>query len=554
MAFEFKLPELGEGLAEGEIVKWDVKPGDDIKEDDTLLEVQSDKSVEEIPSPVSGKILKILVPEGETASVGDLLVEIDDGSGPAAAPAAPATATAAPATPAPATSAVQPAPAQSVYQFKLPELGEGLAEGEIVKWSVKPGDQIKEDDTLLEVQSDKSVEEIPSPVAGTVVKILVPEGETATVGEALVDIDAPGHNDTSVATEAGAAPQPVAATPAATPAAPAAGGVPAITDPNREILAMPSVRQYAREQGIDISQVPATGKHGRITKADVDAFKTGASAASAQPAAPAAQAQPQPATAKPAAPAAPKPQAVAPYVSSGNEAELETREKMTPTRKAIAKAMLASKQRSPHVTSFDDVEVSKLMAHRKKYKQYAADKGIKLTFLPYIVKALVTVLREYPEFNASIDDTTDEIVYKHYFNIGIATNTDHGLYVPVIKNADAKSMFEIAKEISENAQKAYDSKLKLDEMRGGSMTISNVGSIGGGWFTPVINQPEVAILGVGKIAKEPYVNEDNEIVVGNMLKLSLSYDHRLIDGALAQTALNLMDKLLADPDLLLMEG
>ncbi|MDN6059304.1 MAG: dienelactone hydrolase, partial [Lacticaseibacillus paracasei] len=233
MAFEFKLPELGEGLAEGEIVKWDVKPGDDIKEDDTLLEVQSDKSVEEIPSPVSGKILKILVPEGETASVGDLLVEIDDGSGPAAAPA---TATAAPATPAPATPAVQPAPAQSVYQFKLPELGEGLAEGEIVKWSVKPGDQIKEDDTLLEVQSDKSVEEIPSPVAGTVVKILVPEGETATVGEALVDIDAPGHNDTSVATEAGAAPQPVAATPAA-------GGVPAITDPNREILAMPSVRQ-----------------------------------------------------------------------------------------------------------------------------------------------------------------------------------------------------------------------------------------------------------------------------------------------------------------------
>ncbi len=547
MAFEFKLPELGEGLAEGEIVKWDVKPGDDIKEDDTLLEVQSDKSVEEIPSPVSGKILKILVPEGETASVGDLLVEIDDGSGPAAAPAAPATATVAPATPAPATSAVQPAPAQSVYQFKLPELGEGLAEGEIVKWSVKPGDQIKEDDTLLEVQSDKSVEEIPSPVAGTVVKILVPEGETATVGEALVDIDAPGHNDTSVATEAGAAPQPVAATPAA-------GGVPAITDPNREILAMPSVRQYAREQGIDISQVPATGKHGRITKADVGAFKTGAPAASAQPAAPAAQAQPQPATAKPVAPAAPKPQAVAPYVSSGNEAELETREKMTPTRKAIAKAMLASKQRSPHVTSFDDVEVSKLMAHRKKYKQYAADKGIKLTFLPYIVKALVTVLREYPEFNASIDDTTDEIVYKHYFNIGIATNTDHGLYVPVIKNADAKSMFEIAKEISENAQKAYDSKLKPDEMRGGSMTISNVGSIGGGWFTPVINQPEVAILGVGKIAKEPYVNEDNEIVVGNMLKLSLSYDHRLIDGALAQTALNLMDKLLADPDLLLMEG
>ena len=236
MAFEFKLPELGEGLAEGEIVKWDVKPGDEIKEDDTLLEVQSDKSVEEIPSPVSGKILKILVPEGETASVGDLLVEIDDGSGPATQPAAaPAAATDASAGNAPA--------AKSVYQFKLPELGEGLAEGEIVKWAVKPGDQIKEDDTLLEVQSDKSVEEIPSPVAGTVVKILVPEGETATVGEALVDIDAPGHNDTPVASGTAAAPQANTGTaaPAAAPAA--AGSVPAITDPNREILAMPSVRQ-----------------------------------------------------------------------------------------------------------------------------------------------------------------------------------------------------------------------------------------------------------------------------------------------------------------------
>ena len=439
------------------------------------------------------------------------------------------------------------------FEFKLPELGEGLAEGEIVKWDVKPGDEIKEDDTLLEVQSDKSVEEIPSPVTGTVIKILVPEGETASVGEALVDIDAPGHNDTPVAGEPAAAPATSAAgAETASAPSPAAGAVPAITDPNREILAMPSVRQYAREQGIDISQVPATGKHGRITKSDVDAFKAGASTTAAAPAQPA-QAAPKSAPAQ-AAPAAPKPQPVAPYVSSGSEAELETREKMTPTRKAIAKAMLASKQRSPHVTSFDEVEVSKLMAHRKKYKQYAADKGIKLTFLPYIVKALVTVLREYPEFNASIDDTTDEIVYKHYFNIGIATNTDHGLYVPVIKNADAKSMFEIAKEISDNAQKAYDSKLKPDEMRGGSMTISNVGSIGGGWFTPVINEPEVAILGVGKIAKEPYVNADNEIVVGNLLKLSLSYDHRLIDGALAQTALNLMDKLLADPDLLLMEG
>lgn len=542
MAYEFKLPDIGEGIAEGEIVKWHVQPGDTVQEDDTLVEIQNDKSVEEIPSPVSGKILKVLVPEGETATVGETLVEIDDGSGPAAetTPAAPASV--APAAPTPASG-------EGRYEFKLPDIGEGIAEGEIVKWHVKVGDHVEGDDTLLEVQNDKSVEEIPSPVTGTVTNILVAEGETATVGQTLIELDAPGHNAPAAATPAA----PAAATPAApapaTPAAPApaAPAAPvAAVDPNREILAMPSVRQYARQQGVDLSQVPGTGNRGRILKADIDAFK-------AAPAAPVAAASPQAAPAPAAKPAPAKP-AVASYVPAADVAALETREKMTPTRKAIAKAMLASKARSPHVTSFDDVEVSKLMTHRKAYKQIAADKGIKLTFLPYIVKALVTILRDFPALNASIDDSTDEIVYKHYFNVGIATNTEHGLYVPVIKDADRKSVFQIAKEISENAQKAYDQKLRPNEMTGGSMTISNVGSIGGGWFTPVINQPEVAILGVGKIAKEPWVNAEGEIVVGNMLKLSLSYDHRLIDGALAQNVLNELKTLLADPDLLLMEG
>jgi len=195
-----------------------------------------------------------------------------------------------------------------------------------------------------------------------------------------------------------------------------------------------------------------------------------------------------------------------------------------------------------------------LMANRKKYKQVAADQDIHLTFLPYIVKALVATIKKIPELNASIDDTTQEIVYKHYYNIAFDTNTDDGLYVPNIKAADSKGMFEIAKEISENTQAAYDKKLSPASMAGGSITISNVGSIGGGWFTPVINQPEVAILGVGRIEKAPVVNEDGDIVVGRMLKLSLSYDHRLIDGALAQNALNYMKKLLHDPEMLLMEG
>lgn len=529
MSYIFKLPELGEGIAEGEIVKWHVHPGDQVKEDDIILEVQNDKSVEEIPSPESGTVTQILAQEGDTVTVGQPLIEFDgDGSQPAPA----------------ATTAPAPVAATSNYQFKLPELGEGIAEGENVKWHVAPGAEIQEDDTLLEVQNDKSVEEIPSPVTGKVVEILAPEGQTVTVGQPLVEIDAPGHNSAASAAIPAATPTTAAATPTAEATASALGTPTVVpSTASQPILAMPAVRLYAREQGVALDQVQPTGKHGRITKADIDAAKSGATTTPAAAAVATTTAVP---VATPTAPVT----APQPLPANANE----TREKMSPTRKAIAKAMVNSKHTAPHVTLFDDVEVSQLMAHRKKFKAVAADKGIKLTFLAYVVKALVIVLRDFPILNASIDDASQEIVYKHYFNVGIATDTPHGLYVPNIKNADAKSIFAIAEEISANAAKAQDNKLKPDEMAHGSMTISNIGSIGGGWFTPVINYPEVAILGFGRIAKEPYVNADGEIAVGAMMKLSLSFDHRLIDGATAQKAMNELKQLLADPELLLMEG
>ena len=434
------------------------------------------------------------------------------------------------------------------YTFKLPELGEGMAEGEISSWLVKEGDAVKEDDTLVEIQNDKSVSELPSPVNGTISKIVAQEGDTVEIGDPLIVIDDGSDTppdlgkggDAAPAEEA--APSPAAEPEAAAPAPAAAPtGVPAASDPNKLVMAMPSVRQHARDKGVDITQVTPTGNHGQVLKADIDNFNGAAAPAPA-------------AAAAPAAPAAAKAtgQAIKPW--NADRPELETREPMSPMRKIIAKSMRTSKDIAPHVTSFDEVEVSALMANRKKYKQAAADKDIHLTFLPYIVKALVAVMKDFPELNASIDDTTQEIVTKHYYNIGIATNTDHGLYVPNIKNADSKGMFEIAKEISENSQAAYDNKLSPASMAGGSITISNVGSIGGGWFTPVINQPEVAILGVGRIEKAPYVNEDGDIVVGRMLKLSMSYDHRLIDGALAQNILNELKALLHDPEMLLMEG
>ncbi|WP_060799421.1 dihydrolipoyllysine-residue acetyltransferase [Enterococcus faecium] len=541
------MPDIGEGIAEGEIVKWFVKPGDTINEDDTLLEVQNDKSVEEIPSPVTGTVKNVIVPEGTVANVGDVLVEIDapgheDNEGDSGVAAESQT---------PAKPAAEPtvdtesagSSSEGVFQFKLPDIGEGIAEGEIVKWFVKPGDTINEDDTLLEVQNDKSVEEIPSPVTGTVKNVIVPEGTVANVGDVLVEIDAPGHNSApSTSAPSAEAPKEKVETSGSASVVEAA-------DPNKRVLAMPSVRQFAREKDVDISQVTATGKGGRVTKEDIENFLAGGPSS-----APAKSEAPEAAAPKEAAPAAESKPAAPAKPFKSNLGDLEERVAMTPTRKAIAKAMVNSKHTAPHVTLHDEVEVSKLWDNRKRFKEVAAANGTKLTFLPYVVKALTATVKKYPVLNASIDDANQEIVYKHYYNIGIATDTDHGLYVPNVKDADRKGMFAIADEINEKAKLAHDGKLSAEDMRNGTITISNIGSVGGGWFTPVINYPEVAILGVGTIAQQPIVNAEGEIVVGRVMKLSLSFDHRIVDGATAQQAMNNIKRLLADPELLMMEG
>ena len=439
------------------------------------------------------------------------------------------------------------------FQFKMPDIGEGIAEGEIVKIDIKVGDTIQEDDILFEVQNDKSVEEIPSPVSGKVLEVKVQEGTVARVGDIIVVID-DGSGPAEAAAPA-AAPEaveaPVAPAAAPTPAAPAAPaqatGVPAASNPDKLVLAMPSVRQYAREKGVDITLVVPTGKGGRVTREDIDNFG-GAPVAPVAPVVEAAVAS-EPA-AQVEAPAA-KAEPAKPFVGS---AEREERVKLTPMRKAISKAMVNSKHTAPHVTLHDQVEVSKLWDHRKKFKDVAAAQGTKLTFLPYVVKALAVAMKKYPVLNASIDDATQEIVYKNYINIGIATDTDLGLFVPNIKDANTKSMFGIADEINALAAKAHEGKLTAADMGHGTITISNIGSVGGGWFTPVINYPEVAILGVGTIVREPVINENDEIVIGRNMKLSLSFDHRIVDGATAQKAMNELKRLLADPELLLMEA
>ncbi|WP_026905973.1 dihydrolipoamide acetyltransferase family protein [Paucisalibacillus globulus] len=425
------------------------------------------------------------------------------------------------------------------FEFKLPDIGEGIHEGEIVSWMVKEGDLVKEDDVLCEVQNDKAVVEIPSPVEGTVTKIFVQEGEVAIVGDTLISFDAEGYEDaggdapTEPAKEEVKVEAPKAE--ATTSAQPAATDV----DDDKRIIAMPSVRKYARDNSVNIKQVVGSGKNGRVSKEDIDSFLNGGQSA--------AQTNEVAAEAKTEAPAA---QAKAP-VLEGNYPE--TREKMSPIRKAIAKAMVNSKSKAPHVTLMDEVDVTVLVAHRKRFKQVGLDQGIKLTYLPYVVKAIVSALKQYPILNASIDDATEEIVQKHYYNIGIAADTDKGLLVPVVKNADRKSIFTISAEINELADKARNGKLAPDEMKGASSTISNIGSAGGQWFTPVINYPEAAILGIGRIAEKPIVR-DGEIVIAPVLAVSLSFDHRIVDGATAQMALNQIKRLLNDPQLIMMEA
>ncbi|PNZ70394.1 2-oxo acid dehydrogenase subunit E2 [Staphylococcus croceilyticus] len=430
------------------------------------------------------------------------------------------------------------------FEFRLPDIGEGIHEGEIVKWFVKAGDTIEEDDVLAEVQNDKSVVEIPSPVSGTVEEVLVDEGTVAVVGDVIVKIDAPdaeemqfkgGHDDDASSKEEAPAQEE------AQEEAPAASASQdEEVDENRQIKAMPSVRKYAREKGVNIKAVAGSGKNGRITKEDIDNHVNGGGA--------------QAAASNESAAATSTEDASVAQTQSVPEGDFpETTEKIPAMRRAIAKAMVNSKHTAPHVTLMDEIDVQELWDHRKKFKEVAAEQGIKLTFLPYVVKALVSALKKYPALNTSFNEEAGEIVHKHYWNIGIAADTERGLLVPVVKNADRKSIFQISDEINELAVKARDGKLTSEEMKGATCTISNIGSAGGQWFTPVINHPEVAILGIGRIAQKPIV-KDGEIVAAPVLALSLSFDHRQIDGATGQNAMNHIKRLLNNPELLLMEG
>lgn len=427
------------------------------------------------------------------------------------------------------------------FEFRLPDIGEGIHEGEILKWFIKEGEEIKEDDPLCEIQNDKSVVEIPSPVEGEVLKIHVEEGTVAVVGDLLVSIEAEGYenveSEESVKEETEdkeeVKKEEVKTDDKKNSDEPTQKEA---SDQDVRVIAMPSVRKYARENDVNIQEVSGSGKNNRILRSDIDAFLSGDQVEATE-----SDETSEETTEKTQTTTIPE------------GAYPETREEMSAIRKVIANAMVNSKTKAPHVTLMDEIEVTDLVEHRNKFKGIAAEQDVKLTFLPYVVKALISASKKFPILNAMVDEETNEIVHKHYYNIGIAADTDRGLLVPVLKDADRKSLFEISAEINQLAEKARDGTLKAGEMKGASNTITNIGSAGGQWFTPVLNYPEAAILGIGRIADKP-IAKNGEVVIAPVLALSLSFDHRIVDGVTAQLALNQIKRLLNDPQLIMMEA
>jgi 2-oxoglutarate dehydrogenase E2 component (dihydrolipoamide succinyltransferase) len=564
------MPALGESVTEGTVTRWLKSEGESVDVDEPLLEVSTDKVDTEIPSPYGGVLEKILVGEDETAAVGAELAIIGDGSGAssgnggAAAPAAepepePVAAPAAQAAPAEAPSTEAEAPAEkptagtapsggSGTSVTLPEMGESVTEGTVTRWLKAVGDEVALDEPLVEVTTDKVDTEIPSPVAGTLLEITVGEDQTIEVGAQLGVIgDAsaapaaapaaapePAASAPAPAPEpAPAPPAPAAAAPAAAPAAPkpAAQAIPTAPVPEGTYVT-PVIRKLAADSGVDLSAVKGTGVGGRIRREDVvaaaEAAKAAAAAAAAPPA-PAAAAAPAPAAAKAAGSSVPKPDEAA-------TALIGTTQKLPRIRQSIAKNMKFGLDTAAQLTTVMEVDVTRVAALRARAKTgFAAREGVNLSFLPFFVKAALEGAKAYPVINSTLSEDIKEITYHGSVNLGIAVDTPRGLIVPVIKGADDLNLAGIARKIADLAKRTRDNKIGPDELSGGTFTVTNTGSVGALFDTPIFVPPQSAILGTGAIVKRPMVIKDgdgNEVIaIRSMCYLALSYDHRNIDGA-----------------------
>ena len=564
MSESVKMPALGESVTEGTVSSWLKAVGDTVEADEPLLEVATDKVDTEVPSPASGVLLEIRVPEDETVEVGTVLAIIGDPSeaGSAPAPAVPAPQAAPePPAPAPAPAAEAPTPAAPQAggsaegtEVKMPALGESVTEGTVSSWLKAVGDTVEADEPLLEVATDKVDTEVPSPASGVLLEIRVPEDETVEVGTVLAIIGDPSEAGSAPAPAVPApqaapeppAPAPAPAAEAPTPAAPAATEAPAAAAPVSSgasgSYVTPIVRKLAKDKGVDLSTVTGTGVGGRIRKQDVEAAAKAAEEARAATAAPA------PAAEASAPAAAAKPASAKPEVDTTLRGRTE---KMSRLRQVIADRMIDSLQTSAQLTTVVEVDVTRVAALRARAKNdFLAKNGTKLTFLPFFVQAATEALKAHPKINASIEGKN--VTYHDVEHVGIAVDTPRGLLVPVVKNAGDLNIPGLAKRINDLAARTRDNKVNPDELSGSTFTITNTGSGGALFDTPIINQPEVAILGLGAIQRQPRVIKDADggevIAIRSVCYLALSYDHRLVDGADAARYLMTVKKRLEEGD------
>ena len=542
---EVKVPDIGD-FKDVPIIEVFVKPGDTVKPEDSLVTLESDKATMDVPSPVAGTVKDLRAKVGDKVSEGSVLMTLDaNGAGAAAAkapppqrqappPASGSSPAAAAAPQAERATPAAPGGAAQTIEVKVPDIGD-FKDVPIIEVFVKQGDSVKAEDPLITLESDKATMDVPAPSAGTVKALKVKVGDKVSEGSAILTLETAGAVSTAptaakkaeAPAPTPAAPQPPPAPAAPAPAAAAPSAAPIDSEGFKRAHASPSVRAFARELGVDLTKVKGTGPKDRILQTDVQAFVKQAMSG-AGPAAPAAGA---------ALGLLPWPQ-----IDFAKFGPVESKP-LSRIKKISGANLHRNWVMIPHVTNCEDADITELEAFRVQLNKENEKAGIKVTMLAFLIKACIAALKKFPEFNASLDG--DNLVYKHYFNIGFAADTPNGLVVPVVKNADQKGVLGIAKEMGELSAKAREGKLGPADMQGGCISISSLGGIGGTYFTPIINAPEVAILGVCRSSMRP-VWDGKQFAPRLILPLSLSYDHRVIDGAAAARFNTYLVSLLGD--------
>jgi pyruvate dehydrogenase E2 component (dihydrolipoamide acetyltransferase) len=573
---EFKLPELGENIDQGDLVRLMISPGSSIAEGQPVMELETDKAVVEVPSSVTGTVKEIRVKEGEKVRVGQVIFTVENGAG--AKAKAPETIAPEKSTDTPAQSTKKPqherrsaAPtassqaipaASGATEFKLPELGENIDQGDLVRLMISPGTRVSEGQPVMELETEKAVVEVPSSVSGIVKEVRVKEGEKVKVGQVIFTLEggaapqperakhapvehADGQHEARLAFQAAIRaegkteeqvlppdqPQPLSST----FTMPAQLGKVAGTEHREPVPAAPHIRRLARELGVDIHDIKGTGTGGRISEDDVKAY-----AKTLLTSAVAAAHRPRTLLAEPELP------------DFAKWGKIE-RVSMRGVRRKTAEHLVEAWRTIPHVTQQDKADITELEQLRARFAPKAEEAGGKMTVTAIALKVCASALKVFPQFNASIDMAKEEIIYKQYINIGVAVDTDRGLLVPVIRDVDKKNIVELAAELTQLSKKARDKKLTPSEMEGGTFTITNLGGIGGTGFSPIVNHPEVAILGMSRSSVEP-VWLSGKFEPRRVLPLSLSYDHRLIDGADAARFLRWIAEAFEQPFLLSVQG